>query len=238
MQIVIQQKTFHNLPTGEFNVPPIVTPQQDTSLLYAGEYFAPAPQIMASAIDNPYMFTGRRLDAESGLYYYRFRYYNPDIGRFLQTDPLDYIDGLNMYTYVGNSSINRIDPYGKAWSWAGGAVGAGVGALGGFTGGVVHEAIDWGCGGDFSWGDVGTATAGGAAAGFVGGAAFGAATGDPSALAAAAIVTGAVGGGVTGALDNLPDENNPDGILNPGIPDPDDVPFPQDDGGNIDSRSS
>ena len=38
--------------------------------------------------DNPFMFTGRRYDAETGLYYYRFRYYAPDIGRFLQTDPL------------------------------------------------------------------------------------------------------------------------------------------------------
>jgi len=40
----------------------------------------------ASAKDNPYMFTGRRYDEESGLYYYRARYYAYDIGRFLNPD--------------------------------------------------------------------------------------------------------------------------------------------------------
>ena len=40
------------------------------------------------SVGNPYFFTGRRLDTETGLYYYRFRYYKPDLGRFLQTDPL------------------------------------------------------------------------------------------------------------------------------------------------------
>jgi len=40
------------------------------------------------SVGNPYFFTGRRLDAETGLYYYRFRYYKPEIGRFLQPDPM------------------------------------------------------------------------------------------------------------------------------------------------------
>ncbi|MCD6340925.1 MAG: RHS repeat-associated core domain-containing protein [Desulfurococcales archaeon] len=37
--------------------------------------------------NNPYLFTGRRYDSETGLYYYRFRQYSPEIGRFLQPDP-------------------------------------------------------------------------------------------------------------------------------------------------------
>jgi RHS repeat-associated protein len=37
---------------------------------------------------NPFMFTGRQFDIETGLYYYRARYYNPYLGRFLQTDPV------------------------------------------------------------------------------------------------------------------------------------------------------
>jgi len=59
-----------------------------------------------------YAFTGRRLDAETGLYYYRARYYKPEIGRFLQTDPIGYEGGLNMYAYVGNNPIMWTDPFG------------------------------------------------------------------------------------------------------------------------------
>jgi len=65
-----------------------------------------------SDVNNPYMFTGRRYDKETGLYYYRFRYYKPEIGRFLNPDPIGYAGGLNLYTYVGNNPLNFVDPWG------------------------------------------------------------------------------------------------------------------------------
>jgi RHS repeat-associated protein len=58
------------------------------------------------------MFTGRRYDPETALYYYRARYYDYYTGRFLQTDPTGYSDGLNVYAYVGNNPISWIDPSG------------------------------------------------------------------------------------------------------------------------------
>lgn len=64
---------------------------------------------------NPYLFTGRRYDTESDLYYYRARYYNPTTGRFLQTDPIGYEDGTNWYVYCGNNPFCYTDPSG---SWA------------------------------------------------------------------------------------------------------------------------
>ncbi len=67
-----------------------------------------------STVDNPYFFTARQLDTETGLYYYRARYYNPGIGRFLQTDPVGYSAGLNLYAYVDNNSVNYVDPHGLA----------------------------------------------------------------------------------------------------------------------------
>ncbi|MCB9748004.1 MAG: hypothetical protein H6755_06320 [Candidatus Omnitrophica bacterium] len=73
-------------------------------------------QLATSNINNPYMFTGRRWDEETGIYYYRARQYDPLIGRFLQRDPLGYFDSMNLYAYTLNNPINFIDPYGL-YSW-------------------------------------------------------------------------------------------------------------------------
>lgn len=61
---------------------------------------------------QPYRYTGRRFDSETGLYYYRARYYSPVLGRFLQVDPVGYGDDLNLHAYVGNDPLNRVDPTG------------------------------------------------------------------------------------------------------------------------------
>ena len=50
---------------------------------------------------NQVLFTGRRLDAESGLCYYRHRYYEPRLGRFTSRDPVLYLGGMNLTAYVG-----------------------------------------------------------------------------------------------------------------------------------------
>ena len=67
-----------------------------------------------SAVGNPYLFTGRRYDDETGLYYYRARMYAPDLGRFMQTDPIGYAEGINWYAYCGNNPTVYIDPMGLA----------------------------------------------------------------------------------------------------------------------------
>ncbi|RLG33490.1 hypothetical protein DRN97_04920 [Methanosarcinales archaeon] len=67
-----------------------------------------------SNIKNPYRYTGREYDSESGLYYYRARYYNSVIGRFLQRDPIGAEGGVNLYVYVNDDPINALDPTGTS----------------------------------------------------------------------------------------------------------------------------
>ncbi|HZF17535.1 MAG TPA: RHS repeat-associated core domain-containing protein [Steroidobacteraceae bacterium] len=62
---------------------------------------------------NPFRYTGRRVDPETGLYYYRARYYSPTTGRFLQTDPIGTKDDLNLYAFTRHDPLNHFDPNGE-----------------------------------------------------------------------------------------------------------------------------
>ncbi len=69
-----------------------------------------------SAVGNPYLYTGRRLDGETGLEYYRNRFVNTDQGRFMSRDTLGYLSGPNLYEYTGSNPVNKLDPLGlKFW---------------------------------------------------------------------------------------------------------------------------
>lgn len=59
------------------------------------------------------MYTGRENDG-TGLYYYRARDYDPEIGRFISEDPMGFQAGINFYAYVGNNPVNANDPTGLA----------------------------------------------------------------------------------------------------------------------------
>ncbi len=64
-------------------------------------------------IEQPFTYTGRELDAESGLYFYRARYYDPAAGRFLSQDPIGIRGGdVNAYRYALGNPVNFRDPLG------------------------------------------------------------------------------------------------------------------------------
>lgn len=72
---------------------------------------------------NPFRYRGYYFDIETGLYYLNSRYYDPELGRFISPDTMEYlspnnINGLNLYCYCNNNPINKYDSTGHFGIWA------------------------------------------------------------------------------------------------------------------------
>ena len=86
---------------------------------------------------NPFRYRGYYYDVATGLYYLNTRYYDPETGRFISPDGIEYLDpesvnGLNLYAYCGNDPVNRIDPNGNFWLttlFVGMLIGAAIGGI-------------------------------------------------------------------------------------------------------------
>jgi RHS repeat-associated protein len=63
-------------------------------------------------LTNPFQYTGRELDSETSLCYYRARYYDPQNGRFISEDPIQFQGGSNIHAYVRNDPVRLADPSG------------------------------------------------------------------------------------------------------------------------------
>lgn len=73
------------------------------------------PSMSGIMSNQPYGFTGREFDSETGNHHYRARTYNSDIGRFLSRDPVSYAAGdVVLWNYVGGNPVNWRDPSGLA----------------------------------------------------------------------------------------------------------------------------
>ena len=123
-----------------------VTGLEDVGETVVGTYQYDAFGVIKSetgAVVNPYRFTGREYDAESGLYYYRTRYYDAGVGRFITKDlyrgAISQPKDLHRYTYVGNNPICWVDPLGLNSD-------KGFGSKVRTWGKAIWEAIDIACG--------------------------------------------------------------------------------------------
>jgi len=67
----------------------------------------------SGSLTNPFQYTAREFDPETGLYYYRARYYDPQTGKFVSEDPIGFATGdTNLYAYVQNEAASLADPLG------------------------------------------------------------------------------------------------------------------------------
>ncbi|MEM0967685.1 MAG: RHS repeat-associated core domain-containing protein [Verrucomicrobiota bacterium] len=96
---------------GNGNVYGIVGSGQYTDLAQYeyGPFGEPIRESGSAASRNPFTFSTKFRDEETGLSYYGFRYYDPQTGRWLNRDPIEEAGGLNLYRFVGNDGVNAWD---------------------------------------------------------------------------------------------------------------------------------
>jgi len=93
---------------------------------------------------NPIRYRGYYYDSETGFYYVSSRYYDPEIGRWINADTVDVLEarqdeplGLNLFTYCDNNPVNYFDPTGEILISTCVLIGIGIGALiGGAVGSI------------------------------------------------------------------------------------------------------
>ncbi len=112
---VVEAYDYGDYGQPEFYSPP-ANPGQATGALL---------EVSESPFGNPYLFTGRRWDPESGYYYFRNRFMDPALGRFVSRDPIGlWGDAANLgngYTYAASNPWSVVDPFGLCGgnqSWA------------------------------------------------------------------------------------------------------------------------
>ena len=113
----------------------VATTDQTGNLTAAQLYDAWGKPQQGASLGNlgRYGYTGREPD-ETGMMYYRARYYDPGIGRFTQRDPAGMPDGVNRYAYVANDPVNAVDPGGEVLNFV---IGGGANVL---VGGAIRMA--------------------------------------------------------------------------------------------------
>jgi len=141
--------TFY-LQDSNYNVVAIVDDEGGVVERYCYEPYgkvtitAPDGGTQQTILNDTLLFQGQRRDPETGLYYYRNRYYSSELGRFIQRDPSEYQDGMNLYLFCRGIPVAVFDPMGLGfWDRVRNAALRGVGgALGGAaTGGLVGAII-------------------------------------------------------------------------------------------------
>ncbi len=162
--LISGQVQFFYFVNNSQGTPVLIVDQNSTAIskINLDEYGNPGLMVGPSTEIN---FTGKKMDLRTGLYYFNQRFYDPELGRFMQEDPAG--QSFNPYVYCGNNPLIYVDPDGRFWWVVAGAVvgavianwgkpvtlentfkgailGAMAGALLGAAAGLDSIVVDWG----------------------------------------------------------------------------------------------
>jgi RHS repeat-associated protein len=111
--VVNPQHYFYHAD-GNGNITALINSQQ---IVLAKYLYDPFGNILSTsgplAQFNRYLFSSKECDQNSGLVYYLYRYYEPNLQRWLNRDPINEEGGINLYGYIGNNPVSGIDPDGR-----------------------------------------------------------------------------------------------------------------------------
>jgi RHS repeat-associated protein len=115
-----QTKTLFPCYDGNGNIGALINAEGTAAGTIEASYeYSPFGELQrcagAYAAANPFRFSTKWQDDESGLVYYGVRYYAPREGRFLGRDPIEEEGGLNLYGFCGNDGVNQTDYLGYSW---------------------------------------------------------------------------------------------------------------------------
>jgi RHS repeat-associated protein len=102
---------YYYLYDGKGNVTAITDASGTVVATYSYDPFGVLME-KTGTLDQPFRFSTKRYDEDTGLSYYGYRFYSASLGRWITRDPLGEAGGINLYGFVGNNAINGIDPLG------------------------------------------------------------------------------------------------------------------------------
>jgi len=108
----INGNTLYYVHTDHLGTPIALT--NEAGIVQWKAHYTPFGKVIVDVdtITNNIRFPGQYFDQETGLHYNYFRDYDPEIGRYIQSDPIGLAGGINTYGYVGGNPVNSVDPLG------------------------------------------------------------------------------------------------------------------------------
>ncbi len=104
-------QNYSYLYDGKGNVDGLI---DDAETLVAGYVYSAFGRLLTKtgSLDQPFRFSTKAFDEQTGLAYYGYRFYSPGVGRWINRDPIGEAGGINLYGFVRNSPVDTVDLYG------------------------------------------------------------------------------------------------------------------------------